>query len=157
MARLRARAAAPQSRGLRSLRSSRDCLDRSLRSLYFPLPTRAPDRALSSIPVPFLWGKALAFSASDNRPVIKSGLKVTGLAKNRKPCALQTPLGSLDIMGCIMSPCLLAKTFIALFFGPAGIPPIRPPGDSPKKPQEKAIERKILIFELNSDRLTLVL
>jgi hypothetical protein len=56
-----------------------------------------------------------------------------------------------------MSPCLLAKTLIALFFGPAGIPPIRPPGDSPKGTQKKAVERKTLIFELNSDRLTLVL
>jgi hypothetical protein len=139
---------------------------RSLRSLYFPLPTRAPAGLPAPCSFSFLWGKALAFSASDKGPLIKSGLKGTRLAikKIRKPCALQTPFGSLDIMAFIMSPCLLAKTLIALFFRPGRKPtpaygrlPIRPPGDSPEKPQEKAIERKTLIFELNSDRLTLVL
>ena len=44
------------------------------------VPCTRPGRLVPSF-LPFSWGKALAFSASDNRPVIKSGLKVTGLAK----------------------------------------------------------------------------
>ena len=100
---------------------SRTCLCRSLRSLYCPRPPRLRPGSCVQSSLPFIWGKALAFSASDKGPLIKSGLKGTRLAikKIRKPCALQTPLGSLDITN-IMSPCLLSAMFDALCIGPAG-------------------------------------
>jgi hypothetical protein len=100
---------------------SRTCLCRSLRSLYCPRPPRLRPGSCVQSSLPFIWGKALAFSASDNGAIIRSGLKGTRLAikKIRKPCALQTPLGSLDITN-IMSPCLLSAMFDALCIGPAG-------------------------------------
>jgi hypothetical protein len=145
VARLLARAAAPPEPGASApCARSRACLDRSLRSLYFPLPTRAPAGLLVQSSLSFSWGKAFAFSASDKGPLIKSGLKGTRLAikKIRKPCALQTPFGSLDIMAFIMSPCLLADTSFLLFYGPAGIPPSVPQGTPPKNPKKKRLKEK---------------
>ena len=60
--------------------------------LYFPLPARAPDRALSSILFALFLGQGARLGASDNRPVIKSGLKVTRLAiKSASPAPFKLP------------------------------------------------------------------
>jgi hypothetical protein len=87
--------------------------------------------------LPFSGGKALASALLIKAPFYQKRFEGhRACNKIRKPCALQTALGSLDIMGCIMSPCLLAKTLIALFFGPAGSLPVCPQG-LPKKKQLK--------------------
>jgi hypothetical protein len=88
-------------------------------------------------------GKALALGASDNRPVIKSGLKVTGLAIKRKPCALQTPLGSLDITPFVMSPCLLAEMFSLFLSARPEACPSAPRG-SPGAIEIKNLELQVL-------------
>ena len=115
------------------------------RSAFSPARPRLRPGALAQSWLPFSLGKALALGASDNRPVIRSGFQGRRLAIKPQAFALKPPLGSLDIMGCIMSPCLLAKTLIALFFGPAGSLPICPQGLPEEQLKEKAYKPRLFL------------